>query len=138
MKYKIEFHLNPDMVSIHTTLPLSSRNEIFTSELNFNNEKAPKPVEDVLKVPGVVNCTYCNKYEISIKKGSAFEWDEIIEKVTDVVGLLLSPDSAMERDEDMRYYLDADGRQIYLKKDEVAPKIIPKRSPFGLGMFDDF
>lgn len=136
MKYRIEFHLNQDIISIHSTLPFSKRNTIFNPE--FDKAKPPKPVGDILDIPGVINCTYINKYELNIAKGSAFDWDEIIEKAVDVIGLLLSPDVAMERGEDMHYYLDGDGRQIYLKGGEIAPEIIPRKLPFGFGMFDDF
>ncbi|MBC7766607.1 hypothetical protein H7Y21_01270, partial [Arenimonas sp.] len=99
MKYRIEFHINQDIISIHVTLPLSNTNRPYYSE--HNSGPPPAPFADIFKIPGVVNVNRKNKYEMSITKGSAFEWDEIIEKAMDTVGLLLSPDVPPERGPDM-------------------------------------
>jgi len=69
MKFVVEKHENPEYVTIHTTEWLQSDNLL----------------SDIMDIKGIVNASYSDAYKLKLKVGLAFDIDELIEKVQDVI-----------------------------------------------------
>jgi hypothetical protein len=102
MKYKLEFCPNPDMIQLHIQKRLCTNIESFESpddkiDVWKGNEIAgvkepPRYIKRLWEVQGITGITI-QHYELSLTKGSAFDWNDMLEQIIAILNLELFPDS---------------------------------------------
>ena len=105
MKYKLEFCPNPDMIQLHLQKRLCTSIESFDTpddkiDVWKGNEivgekDPPRFVQRLWEVPGITGITI-KHYELSLMKGSAFDWNDMLEQIIAILNLELFPDSNPE------------------------------------------
>lgn len=105
MKYKLEFHPNPDCVSIHLQKRLCTDIEMFDSPedkiIVWENDEivGEKDPPDYIKrlwgVPGVAGITI-QHYDLMLTKGAAFDWNDMLSQIIAILNFEFYPDSKPE------------------------------------------
>lgn len=105
MKYKLEFCPNPDMIILHVQKRLCTRIETFDSPEDkidvwkgqeiVGEKDPPAFVKRLWEVEGITGITI-QHYDLSLQKGSAFDWNDMLEQIIAILNLELFPDSDPE------------------------------------------
>lgn len=105
MKYKLQFCPNPEVIKFHfqkrlcfgTTLFDSPKAKLKIWEGNDCIEQEPPTyIKRLWEVPGLVSISIQN-YSIQLQKGEAFDWNDMLERITAILNLELFPDSEPEQ-----------------------------------------
>lgn len=110
MRYQLEYHPNPNCLSIHVDKQLTAEGiEWFWGE-KWDKDKQPLFVQDIFaNVPGITEVSI-KKYELSLSKGVLFNWLEIVKNTVFILHMHLDPENEMrEEASPMRYYIDDKG-----------------------------
>ncbi len=103
MKYKLEFHPNPNCLSIHVTSRLvnnmcenfespSDKIDVWNGNTIVGEKDPPVYVTRLFGVDGI-KTVHIDQYEISLTKGSAFEWNDMLGRIITILNIELFPDS---------------------------------------------
>ena len=68
----IEYHPNPDYITIHRDV------EVVSFSTEYQKDKTPEWANKILALPGVTKVSSYDKYQVSIGKGKAFDWETIL------------------------------------------------------------
>ncbi len=110
MKYQLEYHPNPNRLSIHLNKEVTGAQiESFKSSICAEKIR-PEVVNDIFSaVEGVSEITL-QRYEISVGKGVVFGWDDMIDQILLILQMHLDPEGKQEEKKaPMRYYIDRHG-----------------------------
>lgn len=102
MKYKLEFHPNPDCLSIHITKRLvksgcqrfessTDKIDIWDNNMVVGQKDPPAFVTRLFEVEGI-KTVHIDQYEIDLEKGSVFEWNDMLERIISILNIELFPD----------------------------------------------
>ena|SRR3989344_3413680 len=100
IKYRLEYHPNPNCCEIHLNKELiSNKTHILGSEFDsseeLGGEKKAKELMELLVNTDGIDYIFIKKFSISIHKGEVFDWEEVIPNVLDVINTLLGSESEM-------------------------------------------
>lgn len=109
MRYRLEYHTNPDRMSVHVDKRVTKKmTEVFFSE-NWDEDKQMPFVRDLFAVDGVSSVSL-GPYSIHIEKGGVFQWEEMISRIIFVLQMHFDPNGeAVEAEQPLRYSLDREG-----------------------------
>lgn len=86
VKYWVQYHDDDqNYVTVHLTKKLLGERFSTSSIYDFNREKGPPLFRELQEVHGVENVVM-NQYSVQVKKGAAFDWDEILPEVLQTIG----------------------------------------------------
>lgn len=94
MLYQVEYHPNPNCMSIHVSKRLTDDCiELFDGK-NWNKKKQPRLVLELFDIEGIVSVSL-HQYEMTIIKGRVFDWDNLIQQIIPVIQAQLAPDETV-------------------------------------------
>lgn len=92
MRYQLEYHPNPDCLSIHVSSCITKKSiERFDADQSMDDGQQPRPrlIDDLFKIDGITAVTL-QRYEIGLAKGTVFEWKEIMPIALEVLNINLN------------------------------------------------
>lgn len=113
MRYCIEYHPNPDCMTIHLDRLLTKKMiETYDSPEPYESEDVrPSFVTDIFQINGVER-VWMNSYSIGITKGSVFEWDEIRTRALSAIQSNFDPTDPMVEARPAKSPTETELRQI--------------------------
>jgi hypothetical protein len=78
MKYVLEYSPCPDRLTIHLNRCIATkRTQVFDTDEGVDTYPRPSFVKDLFRIDGVVE-VFVMPYEVTLVKGTAFDWEAII------------------------------------------------------------
>ncbi len=110
MKYQLEYHPNPEIVTVHLNKVVAKKSiQTFEGDTEMDDDERPQFVKDLFRIDGVESVTL-QRYEVSLKKGTAFEWEEIISTVLELLNTTFNSAGELEKKgEPLRYKINGLG-----------------------------
>ncbi len=109
MRYQLEYHPNPNHLSIHADKEFTKEKMEFFESKNCEENTMPSFVKDLFLVAGI-SYVSLKRYEIHMEKGNVFSWNKIIKEVISILKMHFSPEGEVkEIASPMRYYIDERG-----------------------------
>ena len=131
MKYQIEYHPNPNCVTVHVDKRVVVGKQGFFSCRFASGEETPNLARHLLDVHGVEE-VHLGKYDVQLTKGVVFKWEDMFKQIVAIIDLDLNPEGKVEESAPpIRYYIDGAGYRQELKEGEVPPKITRRQNPLA-------
>ncbi len=92
MRYRLQFNVNENMVSIHVD-KLVCKSLKMWDDLRFGPKK-PQFVRDLFGIEGVCEVSI-QPYEVGVTKGGVFEWKEMVSAILHTLQVGLDPDGEL-------------------------------------------
>lgn len=117
MRYRLEYHPNPNCLDIHLDQEVTNQ-RIVTYEIDSGEPKdqmfTPKPtpewVKNIFAVLGVEGVHLC-PHAVGITKATMFSWRKILPLILFAIKGQFAPDGKAIRGKTIRYELDGTGRR---------------------------
>ncbi|MDP3697398.1 MAG: NifU N-terminal domain-containing protein [Candidatus Taylorbacteria bacterium] len=110
MRYQLEYHLNPDLISVHTdkVITRKSTEHFWGDDCESKEDRSPL-VRDLFTMDGT-NEILLHRNTVSITKGKVFQWEEMVSRIIFILQLHLDPyGEFVEVAQPMRQHIDNEG-----------------------------
>jgi hypothetical protein len=117
MLYQLEYHSNPNCLSIHVDKKLTDKMIEHFMSADWHKDKQPAIVRDIFNSVEGVEQVSLHRYEIGITKGVVFEWKDMIDKIIFNLQLAFAPQEEMkEKVAPIKSYIDENGFGRYISQ----------------------
>jgi hypothetical protein len=102
MKFQLEFHPNPDCMTVHVAKQLTEKAiEIWMDGTDLDRDDeihspAPAYIKEIYALDGITDHISLKRYELGVSKGKLFSWDELVPKIVAIMQSYLEPEGTAE------------------------------------------
>lgn len=112
MKYKLEYYPNPEVLGIHLKKRVTTKSIKIFYFPEDDIEEQPQFVKDLFRIDGI-DCLSLRQFEVSLTKGTAFSWEELLPSIFEVLSVNLDSGEKMEETgKPIRYHISREGYRV--------------------------